>query len=141
MRSLRVLVGVALAVCLGVGSAWAQSAGGGGRGAGRHGRGGAPTPALPDVPPVPNIWPRLDVGAVFCGTRDALIARANMVEAGAPAGQLPEGCRLIEQPTAVTVVDRVPPGSTEVRLKPGGETGWTDAFLPDAPPTVAASGG
>ena len=103
------------------------------RGGGRGGRGAPPPPAAPALRRPQEVWPRLDAGAVLCRSRDELVARARM-EADQGIAAMPQGCRLVRNVTAITIVDRVPPGATQVKVRDNGETGWTDAFLPDRPP-------
>ncbi len=113
----------------------------------------APGPAmtrrLPELPPTASgvAWPRLDVGAIFCRTQEDLRRRSELMatraSGGGASGAAPD-CRIIAAPTAVDVVDRPLPSATQVRLKlrpsPGaasaqvGETGWTDAWLPEKAP-------
>jgi hypothetical protein len=91
----------------------------------------APKPTMPDVPAPPSAWPRLDPGAVLCQTEDDLTRRAAQMR-GEQTG--PINCRLINQPTAIQIVERAGLGRTEVTLTARGETGWTDAWLPPNPP-------
>ena len=154
MKLLLVLACVSSVCCLAPLPARAQSdagsagqsapEGGGGRGGHwRHGRGAAASQrtqpdALSTLPPTRNAGQRLDVGAVLCESREELIARAERIVAqGAGQALLPEGCRPILASVPVTVVERVPPGSTEVRLA-SGELGWTDVWLPDTGPVDAS---
>ncbi len=113
------------------------SAAPGGRGRhGRQDRGGGPPghakPAGMKIPP--EMWPRLDRGALLCASLDGLRARAAALEADAGPQPLPPGCRPIAAPTKITVLDRVPPGAAEVSVDATRELGWTDAWLPDKPP-------
>jgi hypothetical protein len=120
-------------------SSGAQSAGGGG---GRHGhrnrQANADSPSSPPIIERPKLKPdplqRLDAGALLCGTeaelrqhQAALMARMQGHEA-----QEPTGCRIVQDMTAVSVVDRDGPARTHVRL--GGQNqngGWTDAIVRD----------
>ena len=94
-----------------------------------------PAPAAPDVPAPPMAWPRLDRGAVLCQTEDDLLRRAAILR-GEPTD--PANCRPITAPTAVQIIQRAGPGSTEVKLTARNETGWTDAWLPPTPPPGTA---
>ncbi len=98
----------------------------------------------PELPPsaAGTAWPRLDVGAIFCRTQDDLRRRGEYAAArgaglSVPAGPAPD-CQVIGSPTPVDVLDRPLPSATQVRLKPkqpkSGETGWTDAWLPEKAP-------
>jgi len=91
----------------------------------------APAPAVPDVPAPPSAWPRLDPGAVLCRSEDDLQRRAAIMR-GEQAGGA--DCRRITAPTAIQIVQRAGPGATEVKVTARNETGWTDAWLPSAPP-------
>lgn len=99
-----------------------------------------PKPTLPDLPAPPSAWPRLDRGAVLCRSEDDLMRRAAIMR-GEQAG--PADCRPINQPTAIHIVHRAGPGRTEVQITGHSDTGWTDAWLPAAPPpgTAAVQGG
>lgn len=93
----------------------------------------------PDVIAPPLAWPRLDPGAVVCRTAADLQRRAAAMR-GQPTG--PADCRLINRPTAISIVSRQGPGQTEVTINSTGETAWTDEWLPPNPPpgtTTAAS--
>jgi hypothetical protein len=91
---------------------------------------------LPELPRTPERWPRLDAGAVLCRTSEdlqrhiaAIVARLNGSNGAAAE---PAGCRVIHEQTAVAVLARAGPGRTQVSLSDSpGETGWTDAFLPE----------
>ncbi|HET8997542.1 MAG TPA: hypothetical protein VFN42_12815 [Acetobacteraceae bacterium] len=94
-----------------------------------------PKPGPPPVKAKPPPWPRLDTGAVLCRT-PADLARLAAIRAGS-AGGGPADCRVITQPTPITIVQRDGPGRTEVRLTGDGSdaTGWTDVWLPHNPPS------
>ncbi len=101
------------------------------------------TPAKPDVPevkPQPHAaWLRLDPGAVLCRTRDDLDRLAARRHGEVVAG--PVDCRVIHDPTAVSIMQRNGSGRTEVRMttSKGEDTGWTDAWLPPGAPTAATT--
>lgn len=103
----------------------------------------APGSATPRAKPAevkipPDLWPRLDRGALFCASLDGLKARAEALARDDGPQPLPPGCRPIAQPTKVTVVDRVPPAAAQIRVDATRELGWTDAWLPEKPPGTAA---
>lgn len=111
-------------------------------GHGRHGGGQSATqatPALPPLPAEPVVWPRLDPGAILCRTRDALTDEQNRLRDNNPAG-LASGCRIVQDVTAIKILERDGPGQTQVALTDGGETGWTNTFLPAEPPAGATVG-
>lgn len=91
---------------------------------------------LPDVRPAPLAWPRLDPGAVLCrseGDLERLAARRQGEDSAGPAD-----CRLVNSPTAVTIMQRKGPGRTQVRLTDAPTIfGWTDVWLPDKAPAGA----
>lgn len=116
----------------------------------RLGPGPSLTRRVPELPPVASgiSWPRLDAGAIFCRTQEDLRRRGELMAkrgsgAVTPPGPAPD-CRVITATVAVDVVDRPLPSATQVRLKSktalgvadnqGGETGWTDTWLPDKAP-------
>ena len=93
-------------------------------------------PALP-LPKLQDPWPRLDAGALLCGSEAALRQHQAAVAArlsGQDASE-PADCRIIRAMTPVTVLDRHGLSRTEVKL-PGapGSTGWTDAMIPREKP-------
>lgn len=94
-----------------------------------------PDARAPDVRASPLAWPRLDPGSVMCRSEadlDRLAARRLGQEAGAA------DCRLINSPTAVTIVQRKGAGRTQVRLTDSPNvTGWTDVWLPERAPAAA----
>ena len=108
---------------------------GGRRGDGRRQRAAASAMAAQDAPQLrPDPAQRLDPGAILCETeagllehQAAILARLDGRNAGGSVG-----CRLVATMTAVTVVARHGPASTEVRL-PGSpqQVGWTDAAVHD----------
>ena len=97
--------------------------------------------ARPNVPPPVSSLPptrgisglRLDPGAVLCRTEADLQHRAEVTqkiaEGEADAGEPLVGCRLLNQARGVDVLQRAGFGREEVKLKPSGEVGWTDAYL------------
>jgi hypothetical protein len=89
-----------------------------------------------DNKPRPDVWPRLDQGAVLCKTDADLSALA--ASRRGEQGQRPN-CQLIREPTPIKIVKRAGPGQTEVTLTDqNGTDGWTDAYLPDRPPPNTA---
>jgi hypothetical protein len=94
----------------------------------------APPPPPPRAPA--TVWPRLDVGAVLCRTADDLARHAANMTARVSGGDTQAAdCRVINQPTAIQIMSREGPGSTQVKLSvPGDVVGWTDAWLPERAP-------
>lgn len=94
-----------------------------------------PKPGPPPVKSNPAPWPRLDSGAVLCRT-PADLARLAARRSGRSGGG-PVDCRIITQPTPITIVHREGLGRTEVHITGKGPdaTGWTDVWLPHNPPS------
>ena len=91
-------------------------------------------PKVSTLAPVRGIsGPRLEPGAVLCNTEQDLQHRGEVnrrIADGIPdPGDPLSGCRLLNQERGVEVVSRVAMGRLQVKLKPTGEVGWTDAFV------------
>jgi hypothetical protein len=129
---------------LGAVPCFAQLSGmGGGQPGGMHARGGSrnnsgtnqTTQAPPPLPRVPEPWPRLDPGAMLCRSEDALKQYQEAMEAGTGPAPLPADCTRVQQPMAISIVQRDGPSRAEVKSTSApGTGGWTDAWLPDRPP-------
>lgn len=93
-------------------------------------------PSLP-LPKLQDPWPRLDRGALLCGTEGALQQHQAAVAArlaGQEANE-PSDCRIVRAMTPVTVVDRHGLSRTQVMLPgPPASTGWTDVVIPREKP-------
>lgn len=95
------------------------------------------TPAPPPPAVIPEPWPRLDIGAVLCKSRDDLVRYQTqaMAGSGGEAPQRPADCLIIQKRTAIKILDRDGPSRSHVistdTLK---QTGWTNAYLPSTPP-------
>ncbi len=78
--------------------------------------------------------PRLEPGAVLCRTEEDLARRAEIsrrISDGAnDAGDPMVGCTLVTQQRGVEIVARHGLGRVQVKVKPTGQMGWTDAYLP-----------
>ena len=101
----------------------------------------APTP----LPALPEIWPRLEGGALVCKSRDDLVRYQTQIADGASAttaGQAP-ACHTISKQTGIQILDHDGPSRTQiVTTDESKETGWTNSYLPSAPPpSVAKSAG
>jgi hypothetical protein len=82
----------------------------------------------------PEVWPRLDRGAVLCKSEADLLRLA-----AARRGEAvdPPNCQVIRAATAIQIVRRAGPGRTEVSVtEESAQDGWTDAWLPDKAPAV-----
>jgi hypothetical protein len=92
--------------------------------------------ALPPAAPSPvasvkDPWPRLDVGAVLCKSRDDLVRYQKRSAAG--SGPAPD-CRIVATRTGVQILARDDPSHTKVALTDAPQqTGWTDVYLPAKP--------
>jgi hypothetical protein len=135
---------LAVLLLFGVASS-AQAQLGGGRGD-RQGSGQqAPeknaTPAPVTI--VPEPWPRLDVGAILCKSRDDLV-RYQMKMAGDPGAAAPgpaPDCRVVRKQTAIQILNRDGPSRTEVvSTDAAKQTGWTNTYLPSTPPPSSTAG-
>jgi len=77
----------------------------------------------------------LDAGALLCETEAALQQHQAAVVAmlnGQPSAGA-RGCRTVRAMTAVTVMSRHGPASTEVKMPgPPEQVGWTDSAVRDA---------
>jgi hypothetical protein len=117
---------------------------GGGHG-GRH-RNQQQTPqqnAAPEPPPVaPEPWPRLDIGAILCKSRDDLVSY-QMQATPDPNGAAPSrqpNCSIVQKRTGIQILDRDGPSRTHVlSADDTKQTGWTNAYLPSTPPTSVAT--
>jgi hypothetical protein len=133
---------VALVLLLGgVGSANAQMGGGpmgGGHGNRQKNQQKAlqQTPAPPPPAAIPEPWPRLDIGAVLCKSRDDLTSYQTQAMAG-PDVAAPEhapDCRIVQKRIAIKIMDRDGPSRTRVTSTDATkQTGWTNAYLPSNP--------
>lgn len=93
---------------------------------------------LPETKSRPDVWPRLDPGAALCRSEDDLIRLAAQRRGENVAAP---NCRIVRQPSAVTIVRRAGPGRTQVTLKDqAGQEGWTDAWLPEKTPVIGGRG-
>jgi hypothetical protein len=138
---------LAMALTLFLGSpatSQAQMAGGqvgGGRG-GRHKGQQQSQQTAPPPPPVivPEPWPRLDSGAIFCRSQADLVRYQTDPVAGAGTREpspAPD-CHVIQQRTVIQILERDGPSRTHVVFS-GAEkqSGWTNAYLPSKPPPSA----
>jgi hypothetical protein len=104
------------------------------------------TPAPTPLPPVPEIWPRLEDGALICKSRDDLARYQTQVANGgasaATSGQA-SACHTIRKQTGIQILDHDGPSRTQVvTTDESKETGWTNSYLPSTPPpSVAKSTG
>jgi hypothetical protein len=102
----------------------------------------APTP----LPALPEIWPRLEGGALICKSRDDLVRYqaqiANAASAPTTAGQASD-CHTVSKQTGIQILDHDGPSRTRiVTTDESKETGWTNSYLPSTPPpSVAKSAG
>jgi hypothetical protein len=95
-------------------------------------------PAPP--PPVPEVWPRLEDGAVICKSRDDLLRYQTQIanSANAPTAEPIPNCRTIRTRTGIEILARDGPSRTQiVTTDESKETGWTNSYLPLAPPSSA----
>ena len=118
--------------------------GGGGHGGRQRNQQQTPqqTPAPPPPAAIPDPWPRLDIGAILCKSRDDLITYQTQVAAspGVAAPSQASDCLVIQKRTAIQILDRDGPSRTHVvSTDAAKQTGWTNAYLPSKPPPSAAT--
>jgi hypothetical protein len=92
-------------------------------------------PPLSTLPPRRGVaGPKLSPGAVVCRSEFDLEQRAAVnsrrLQGDLDAGNPLENCQMITQDRGVEIVARHGMGKTEVKLKPSGEVGWTDSYMP-----------
>ena len=88
---------------------------------------------LPDVKAAPQAWPRLDPGSAICRTAEDL-SRLAANRAHTDGGGRAD-CQIVHVATAVTVVQRLAPSRTQIRLTDQPTAmGWTDVWLPEKAP-------
>jgi hypothetical protein len=99
---------------------------------GQSGGSKLPAAAPSPVASVKDPWPRLDVGAVLCKSRDDLVSYQKRATGG--SGPAPD-CRIVATRTGVQILARDDPSHTHVALTDAPrQTGWTDVYLPAKPP-------
>jgi hypothetical protein len=102
----------------------------------------SPAP-MPSVAAVPEIWPRLEDGALLCKSRDDLVRYQTQIANGATAiiaGPAPD-CHTIRKQTGIQILDHDGPSRTQiVTTDETKETGWTNSYLPSTPPPSGAKG-
>jgi hypothetical protein len=101
----------------------------------------SPAP-MPSVAAVPEIWPRLEDGALLCKSRDDLVRYQTQIANGTTAiiaGPAPD-CHTIRK-TGIQILDHDGPSRTQiVTTDETKETGWTNSYLPSTPPPSGAKG-
>jgi hypothetical protein len=100
------------------------------------------SPAPPE-PAVPEIWPRLEDGAIICKSRDDLVRYPTRIANGASATTAGQGsdCHTIRKRTGIQVLNHDGPSRTQiVTTDESKETGWIDSYLPSTPPPSVAKG-
>ena len=101
------------------------------------------TPTPMDMPNVPEIWPRLENGALICKSRDDLVRYQTQIANGTTAtiaGPAPD-CHTVRKRTGIQILDHDGPSRTQiVTTDETKETGWTNSYLPSTPPPSGAKG-
>src|SRR5271167_1926712 len=138
--------GLAMALLLLLGamaSAHAQIGGGHGRRQKNQQQSPQQSPAPTAPAAVPEIWPRLEDGALICKSRDDLVRYQTQIANAAnatTAGQAPD-CHAIRKQTGIQILDHDGPSRTQiVTMDESKETGWTNSYLPSTPPPSVAKG-
>jgi hypothetical protein len=101
----------------------------------------SPAPTAPAA--VPEIWPRLEDGALICKSRDDLVRYQAQIANGASAITAEKGpdCHTIRKQTGIQILDHDGPSRTQiVTTDQSKETGWTNSYLPATPPPSVAKG-
>jgi hypothetical protein len=126
-----------------IASAHAQIGGGHGRRQQNQQQTPQQSPAPTETPAVPEIWPRLENGALICKSRDDLVRYQTQIASGASdaaAGQAPD-CHTIRKRTGIQILAHDGPSRTQiVTTDESKETGWTNSYLPSTPPPSVAKG-
>ena len=133
--------GLAVAVLLLLGAtASAHAQIGGGHGRRQNDQQQSTTPTTPFLP---EIWPRLEEGALICKSRDDLVRYQTQIAHGSSAttpGQAPD-CHTIRKQTGIQILAHDGPSRTQVvTTGESKETWWTNSYLPSTPPTSVAKG-
>ena len=119
---------------------------GGGHFGGQKNREQTPPPQQAPAPPepaVPEIWPRLESGAIICKSRDDLVRYQTQIAnaANAPTAGQASDCHPIRKRTGIQILDHDGPSRTQiVTTDESKETGWTNTYLPSTPPPSVAKG-
>ena len=134
---------MALLLFLGaVASAHAQTGGGHSRRQNDRQQTRRQSPA-PTTPFLPEIWPRLEEGALICKSRDDLVRYQTQIANGSSAtipGQAPD-CHTIRKQTGIQILAH--DGLSRTQIVTTGEpkeTWWTNSYLPSTPPPSLAKG-
>ena len=137
--------GLAMALLLlldAMASAHAQIGGGHGRRQNNQQQTPQQSPA-PTTPFLPEIWPRLEEGALICKSRDDLVRYQTQIANGSSAttpGQAPD-CHTIRKQTGIQILAHDGPSRTQiVTTDESKETWWTNSYLPSTPPPSVAKG-
>jgi hypothetical protein len=124
-------------------SAHAQISGGHGRRQKNQQQTPQQSPAPTAAPTLPEIWPRLEDGALICKSRDDLVRYQTQIgnaARAATAGPAPD-CHTIRKQTGIQILDHDGPSRTQiVTTDESKETGWTNSYLPSTPPPSLAKG-
>jgi len=95
------------------------------------------------TPFLPEIWPRLEEGALICKSRDDLVRYQTQIANGSSAttpGQAPD-CHTIRKQTGIQILAHDGPSRTQiVTTDESKETWWTNSYLPSTPPPSVAKG-
>ena len=97
----------------------------------------------PTTPSLPEIWPRLEEGALICKSRDDLVRYQTQIAnaANAPTAGQASDCHPIRKRTGIQILDHDGPSRTQiVTTDESKETGWTNTYLPSTPPPSVAKG-
>jgi hypothetical protein len=97
----------------------------------------------PTTPFLPEIWPRLEEGALICRSRDDLVKYQTQIANGSSAAALAQApdCRTIRKQMGIQILAHDGPSRTQIITgDEAKETWWTNSYLPSTPPPSVAKG-
>ena len=95
------------------------------------------SPATTSPESLPQPWPRLEVGAVLCKSRDDLVRyQARIADGGNPkTREQTSKCNRIPKQVGIQILDHDGPSRTQITTTDESkQTGWTNAYLSAGPP-------
>jgi hypothetical protein len=99
--------------------------------------------SAPTTPFLPEIWPRLEEGALICRSRDDLVRYQTQITNGSIAAtpaQAPD-CHTIRKQTGMQILAHDGPSRAQiVTTDESKATWWTNSYLPSTPPSSVAKG-
>lgn len=138
-RTIPQTTGLVLGIALIAAPALAQSIPGLSHGGGHRGRRQQNQTAVQQPPPIkpdPQPWPRLDPGAVVCGSSADLVTyQTELGDDAVTAVAVPSSCKIIQHTVGVKIIGHDGPSRTNVSIANAvPASGWTNVFFPANPP-------